>query len=368
MARGGTVHHPGGAAPAQVGAEPIVTVVVPAHNEAATLPACLSAILAAVAGMHSPDRVEILVVDDGSTDGTAATARRCLDGRGLVVSQENRGRAATRARGLAAARGEWVFMVDAHCRVDSGSLRWWETAYDANCVSGRAFNGDVSIVRDTPFADFWDAVTAWGWRSYLARREPVCFGVDDFDRYPKGSGMFLAPARAWRDAYQKTQLLSATAITHVSDDTRLLRAMAENYRICLDPAFRGSYHSPRNTLLQFTANARYRGATFVDGYHESPSAIGAIVRSAPYAVPAGTLAATLGVARARATTRVALAVGAAFMALPAGVVFALATHARRPPGQRLRAAAVAPAFAAAFSLGLAQGYVDRWRSSRGTRN
>ena len=85
---------------------PRLTVVIPTYNAGAFLrPAVLSALNAELEGGH-----EVLVVDDGSTDGSART----LDDLGVrVVHQENAGEAAARNAGVRAAAGRLVTFLDA---------------------------------------------------------------------------------------------------------------------------------------------------------------------------------------------------------------------------------------------------------------
>ena len=71
-------------------------VQIPCYNEAETLPATIAAIPRRIEGI---DRVEILVIDDGSSDGTADIARR-LGADHVVRHSRNRGLAATFATGL----------------------------------------------------------------------------------------------------------------------------------------------------------------------------------------------------------------------------------------------------------------------------
>lgn len=91
-------------------AEPLVSVIVPAYNAEATI----SATLASVA-QQSHRSLEILIVDDGSTDATASIAQAFCDQdqRARLVSQENNGVAAARNRGLALACGDFVAPLDA---------------------------------------------------------------------------------------------------------------------------------------------------------------------------------------------------------------------------------------------------------------
>ncbi len=92
-------------------AEPRVSVIVPAYNAAETLAACLDSLRAqTLAG------VEVIIVDDGSTDATgsmAAAAAAQTPDLVRVVHQPNAGRAAARNTGLREARGEFVGFVDA---------------------------------------------------------------------------------------------------------------------------------------------------------------------------------------------------------------------------------------------------------------
>jgi hypothetical protein len=90
---------------------PRVSVVVCAYNAAATLDECLDALLR----LNYPD-YEVVVVDDGSTDRTAEVLAGFPAVR--VIRQENRGLAAARNAGLAAATGEVVAYTDADCAAD----------------------------------------------------------------------------------------------------------------------------------------------------------------------------------------------------------------------------------------------------------
>jgi hypothetical protein len=87
-----------------------VSVIIPAHNAAATIAETLKSVVA----QTSPDW-EAIVVNDGSSDATDAIAREfaASDSRIRVFTQENRGEAAARNAGLARARYEWLVFLDA---------------------------------------------------------------------------------------------------------------------------------------------------------------------------------------------------------------------------------------------------------------
>jgi glycosyltransferase involved in cell wall biosynthesis len=87
---------------------PAVSVVMPCYNAAATLPATLDSLLA-----QTLAEWELIAVDDGSTDATAEVIRGYQDARMVFLRQENRGPAAARNRGIAAARCDLVALLDA---------------------------------------------------------------------------------------------------------------------------------------------------------------------------------------------------------------------------------------------------------------
>lgn len=85
-----------------------VTVLVPAHNEEAGIAATVRSLLAS-----AYPSLEIVVIDDGSTDRTAETARQIGDPRVTVVRQSNTGKAGALNTGLGYARCGVVVMLDA---------------------------------------------------------------------------------------------------------------------------------------------------------------------------------------------------------------------------------------------------------------
>ena len=97
---------------------PVISVLIPAHNEEHIIGRCIASVLAT--GWPA-DRLEILVIDHQSTDATAAIARAA--GARVIGADHGMKIGAVRNVGLASARGEYVAFVDADCTVPSTWLR-----------------------------------------------------------------------------------------------------------------------------------------------------------------------------------------------------------------------------------------------------
>lgn len=89
---------------------PEISVVIPVYNAEEHLEQCLESLVS-----QTLKEIEIICVDDGSTDGSAAILADYVqrDGRFIVVRQQNRGAGMARNKGLEVARGEYVIFLDA---------------------------------------------------------------------------------------------------------------------------------------------------------------------------------------------------------------------------------------------------------------
>lgn len=118
-----------------MGKQPLISIVTPVYNMERFLPQCIDSILA----QTFPDW-ELILVDDGSTDGSAGICDRyaAKDSRIRVIHKENSGQADSRNIGVSMARADLVGFVDSDDWIDPGM---YGTLYDALVNNG----ADISI-------------------------------------------------------------------------------------------------------------------------------------------------------------------------------------------------------------------------------
>jgi glycosyltransferase involved in cell wall biosynthesis len=130
--------------------QPGLSVVVPAYNEAAGIAATLEAIAAQI---DAGGDWELLVVDNASTDATAARARSIGDERiRVLVNDTNRGKGFSVRRGLLAAQGDLRLHCDADCGPSLTSLPDLMAAIEqgADIAVGSRLAGGAEVGRRQP--------------------------------------------------------------------------------------------------------------------------------------------------------------------------------------------------------------------------
>ena len=133
--------------------QPLVSVIVIAFNAEGTIARCIDSILA-----QSLNNFELVVIDDGSTDGTYGIISRYLadDNRVKAVRQDNSGVAAARQKGLESAQGLYSIFVDSDDWIEPDML---ESMYD------RAIEDSADMV-------FCDYVEENGLGTFYRKQEP----------------------------------------------------------------------------------------------------------------------------------------------------------------------------------------------------
>ena len=116
-----------------------LSVVVPAYNEEKSI--CWS--IESLLKQDYPD-YEVVVVDDGSTDGTAEALERYQGRNVKVIRQENKGKAEALNTGIRAASGTIILTVDADTRLNEGALTSLAGRFSADPRLG-ALSGNVKV-------------------------------------------------------------------------------------------------------------------------------------------------------------------------------------------------------------------------------
>jgi glycosyltransferase involved in cell wall biosynthesis len=237
-----------------------LSVVMPVYNEAAHLAGTIDALATALD--DSGFEAELVLVDDGSTDGSADAARAATDGRIelQLLSQANRGRFEARRAGLASAKRDYVLFLDSRVQLGAGALRF----VHGQLGTAPVWNGHVDVVADSPYGEFWRLLAELAWRDYFDEPRTTTFGIEEFDRFPKGTTCFLAPRRLLESAFAEFRSHYAN-VRLANDDTPVLRAVAARERIHISPEFSCTY-APRATLRSFFRHAVHRGTVFLDGH------------------------------------------------------------------------------------------------------
>ena len=174
---------------------PLVTAIIPAKDEEATLPVCLASVQA-----QDYPNLDILVVDDRSDDGTAAVARAAAatDPRVRVLSIQDlppgwTGK--THALHVAAtteARGEWLWFIDADTRHEPGSLSIvleYARGHDAALAS---------LLPEMRCESFWERVTQPLLGIVLVQSFPLFWVNDPKHKLAFANGQYILIRR---DAY-----------------------------------------------------------------------------------------------------------------------------------------------------------------------
>ena len=131
---------------------PLISVIVPIFNVKDYLRKCIDSILA-----QSYKKIEIILVDDGSTDesGEIADAYARKNKKIKIIHKQNGGLSSARNAGIEAASGEWIAFVDSDDYIDECFLeRLYNLAQKNNAdiatCSFKAFTNDGSILKKSP--------------------------------------------------------------------------------------------------------------------------------------------------------------------------------------------------------------------------
>nr|WP_320015855.1 mycofactocin biosynthesis glycosyltransferase MftF [uncultured Desulfobacter sp.] len=231
-------------APENMRAYPFVSVIIPVRDREKALGRCLESLSA----LHYPaERLEVIVVDDGSRDNSVGCAKKG-GGRVVFSGADGAGPAAARNRGAAAAKGEILAFIDSDC---TASKRWLQEL--------------VPLFDDTTLAAVGGKVAGISNASALDRYEDVmsslCLG-DHPRQEGKGADTFYLPS--CNLLVKKNIFLSMNGFAptmQVGEDVDLCWRMRDKgWRIAYMPT--GTvFHEHRNRLGPFMSRRFFYGTS-----------------------------------------------------------------------------------------------------------
>lgn len=327
---------------------PSVDVVVPAYNEERHLDACIDAVLAQD---YPADRLRLLLVDAGSSDGTLALAERraAEDERVVVVSGRGRlGTAAALNAGLEVAAAEVFARVDAHGHPAPDYVSRAVAALQAGEPEGV-----VGVGGQPSFS----GASAFGRAFTLARGSRL--GV--------GGSVYAAPGTReiadtvpwgvyWRQALERVGGFNP-AMNHGEDEELNWRLKKAGMPVMLDSAIRFEY-VPRSSLPEVFRQYRNYGRARARVVAAHPDFL-----RARHLAPAVLVLALAGLAAAAPFSRSArlglAALGGVYCA--AAVAGSAAATGRRDLGLAPRVAACFPALHLGYGIGTVGGALSQLR-------
>lgn len=184
----------------------LLTVIIPAYNVERTLRRCLESVLSQSAG-----DMEVIIVDDGSTDGTAEICDE-YDGRNgiRVVHQKNAGLSEARNAGLELAEGELITFVDSDDYLEPNTyprligIMERHPQYDILEYSiVKEDNGKVLFSLDLPDREYTDMAQYW----FDGRAYTHCYAWNKVYRRGLFHGVRYPKGKKFEDVYMLPQLL-----------------------------------------------------------------------------------------------------------------------------------------------------------------
>ena len=237
---------------------PKVSIIVPCYNSEPYLDAFFKSILA-----DSYARIELIMVNDGSTDGTESkilSYRTRIEQRGgklLYVCQENQGAAAAISSGLKVFTGDYLIWPDSDDELMNDSISERVAYMEAHKEIALLITNFVSVREDEP------EKVVCNYRRILGRMNPETF----FDDVLEGGGLVGPPVYMARGAVVRERIPDGEifSLTRSGQNYQMLLSVCYNNKVAILPDMgphykyflRPSSHSHTNQKDRESAYAHY---------------------------------------------------------------------------------------------------------------
>ena len=205
--------------------EQLVSIIIPTHNEAASIVDCINSFLD-----QTYKSTEILIVDDASTDGTLDIVKALKSKRVRIISlKENKGEANARTIGVKEAMGKLVVQADADAFYPKSFVEQMTAPFRDNKVGG-AVQGTINVIGNPEniFVKFWQY------------RRDAAFLLKKFKRWPITGATILRKKAVEEVGYYDTSLVGGC-------DTDLAKKIERaGYKISYVPEAYFNHKDPNN--------------------------------------------------------------------------------------------------------------------------
>ncbi len=243
-----------------------ISIIIPVYNVEQYVEDCLSSIF-----VQMQDTDEIIIIDDGSTDGSYEICKKLTKGRNNVVllHQHNCGQGAARNRGLAIANGDYILFVDSDDMLAENALINLKTKLKTLEVDILLFSADILIQCDNiPQINYYD--------KHNAVSEKIMDGKEMFSAlYPKYYTSSPCLLISKRNFLIENQLYFPEGIIHEDDVFTFQSLMSAQKTACVPEKYYLRRYRPNSVMTSGWNLQRWtgtwKGTVFILNYLENCS-------------------------------------------------------------------------------------------------
>ncbi len=236
-----------------------ISIVVPVYNEEKLIKTCLDSL---IAQNYPREDYEIIVINDGSTDGTRGSAeekqneaRQKSVELKIINLEKNLGWIIARETGAKNAKFDYLLFTDSRCAVEPNVLQNLKNINYQPIVGNPIIDQSKSI-----FDRFGSLFRKKLYGEYFKENfKPVYITLDNYDDIPKGTTVLFCGKALFLSSQPENKG------RWISDDIRLLRNMVEKKPLLKHPNIKVIYQS-RNSFKSVFRHIFKRGPRFVDYY------------------------------------------------------------------------------------------------------
>lgn len=183
----------------------IISVVIPLYNKEASIAQSLKSVLS-----QEYDDFEVVIVDDGSTDGSGGVVEAINDPRIRLIKQENGGPSKARNTGVKNAKGEWILFLDADDEMLPEALEFFSEKIQKN-ADADMFLGEVIVNNGKTehlAVEYKEGVVSNPFKSHVFGRLYQCSGTTVYRKTIVEENPFDERVRRYEDLQRIFKLYS----------------------------------------------------------------------------------------------------------------------------------------------------------------